>query len=66
MRVMGRLEWLPAGLGHSGDVALVGQLSQAQPAEAELAEVGARATAAPASIVGAALVLGLSLLSNYL
>src|SRR3954447_6728492 len=65
MSVIGRNS-LPAGLGHSRDVALVGELSQAQPAEAELAEVRAGAPAAPASIVGAGLVLGLALLSNSL
>src|ERR1044072_6084845 len=42
---------LPARLGHAGDVALVRGLAQADPAEAELAEVAARAPTAPATVV---------------
>ena len=48
---------LPARLRQAGDVALVGQLAQADPAEAELAEVRARAAAALAAVVVAGLVL---------
>src|SRR5919106_3639003 len=39
----------PARLGHAGDVPLVGRLAQADPAEAELTEVAARAPTAPAT-----------------
>src|SRR3954471_14553113 len=41
----------PARLRHAGDEALVGQLAQADPAQAELAVHGARAAAAPAARV---------------
>src|ERR1051326_2455843 len=51
---------LPAGLGHAGDVALVGRLAQADPAEAELAVVGARPATAAAAVVRPALELGLA------
>src|ERR687886_345224 len=44
---------LPRAFRHAGDHALVGQLPQADPAEAELAEDGARAPAAVAARVGA-------------
>src|SRR3954451_10615160 len=57
---------LPARLRESGDVALVRHLAQADPAQAELAEIGARATAALASVVVAGLVLGPALLAHYL
>src|SRR4051812_2182548 len=50
---------LPARLDHSGDVALVCRLAQAESAEAELAVVGTRATAATAAVVAAGLVLRL-------
>src|ERR671937_1666892 len=42
---------LPAGLRHAGDHALVRELPQTDPAEAELAEDGARAPAAVAARV---------------
>src|SRR2546423_6656101 len=42
----------PARLRHAGDEALVGQLAQADPAQAELAVHGARAAAATAARVG--------------
>src|SRR5512133_3388933 len=57
---------LPAGLGESGDVALVRHLAQADPAQAELAEVGTRATAALAAVVVPRLVLGAALLAHHL
>src|SRR6266540_1698488 len=41
----------PAGLGHARDDALVGEVAQADPAEAELAEDRARAPAAVAARV---------------
>src|SRR4051794_41496456 len=52
------LRVLPAGLGHPGDEPVVGQLPQADPADAELAVDGARAPAAAAPTVLAGLVLG--------
>src|SRR5579864_8397890 len=48
---------LPAGLRHAGDGALVGELPQADTADAELAEHRARPAAAAAARVGADLVL---------
>src|SRR4030095_8447762 len=39
----------PTGLGHAGDLSLVRELAQADPAEAELAVDGARAPAAAAA-----------------
>src|SRR5919107_585990 len=48
---------LPARLGHAGDVALVGHLAQADPAQAELAIYGARAAALAAARVRARLEL---------
>src|SRR5579862_8306857 len=48
---------LPGALGHAGDHALVGELSQADPAEPELLEHGARPAAAVAAGVVAHLVL---------
>src|SRR3954454_25021385 len=48
----------PTALRHSGDHALVCELAQADPADAELAVVRARAAAARASVVVADLVLG--------
>src|SRR3954452_18488460 len=49
---------LPAALRHSRDVAVVRELAQADPAQAELAEDGAGAAAAAAARVLAGLVLG--------
>src|ERR1700759_3191383 len=57
---------LPARLGHAGDVALVGCLAQADPAEAEFAVIGARATAATATVVLPAFVLGFAALADLL
>src|SRR5918999_4702657 len=57
---------LPARLRESGDVALVGHLAQADPAQAELAEVRARAAAAAATVVLACLVLLRPLLPHNL
>src|ERR687896_2001746 len=57
---------LPARLGEAGDVALVGHLAQADPAQAELAEVRARPAAAAAPVVFACLVLGRPLLPDHL
>src|SRR6476660_4006210 len=48
---------LPRALRHAGDHALVGELAQADTAEPELLEHGARATAAVAAGVVAHLVL---------
>src|SRR5829696_3194039 len=48
---------LPARLGHAGDVALMGHLAQADPAQAELAVHGARAAALAAARVRAGLEL---------
>src|SRR4029450_1814041 len=47
---------LPARFGHAGDLSLVCEVAQADPAEAELAVDGARASAAPAAGVAAHLV----------
>src|SRR3954466_14595685 len=58
--------WLPAGLGHAGDVADVRELAQADAADPELAIHGARATAAPASSVLTGLVLGRARLAHPL
>src|SRR5437868_456104 len=46
---------LPARLGEPGNVTLVGHLAQADPAQAELAEVRARPPAALAAVVVAGL-----------
>src|SRR5437764_289515 len=54
----------PARLGHSGDVAVVRELAQANPAHPELPVDRTGATAAPATGVVACLVLGRSLLTN--
>src|SRR5918998_3051845 len=48
---------LPARLGHARDVALVGHLAQADPAQAELAVDGTRAAALAAARVRAGLEL---------
>src|SRR4051794_6370002 len=52
----------PAGLGHAGNLAGVGQLTQADAAKPELAEHGARTTTPAAPGVRLHLVLGLALL----
>src|SRR4051795_10947580 len=57
---------LPARLRQPGHVALVRHLPQADPAEAELAEVRARAAAALAAVVVACLVLGGAPLAHHL
>src|SRR4051794_39265704 len=57
---------LPGGLGHPGDEAVVGQLAQADPAEAELAIHGAGPAAAAAASVLAGLVLGRARLAHPL
>src|SRR3954447_17799688 len=57
---------LPARLGHAGDVAVVGELAQADPADAELAVHGARAAAAAAPAVLPRLVLRSALLADDL
>src|SRR3954468_23101351 len=57
---------LPARLCESGHVALVGHLAQADPAQAELAEVRARAAAPLAAIVVTGLVFGSAALSHHL
>src|SRR5215210_7144947 len=56
----------PTRLGHAGDHAVVRELAQAQPADAELAVHGARATATATTRVRACLVLGCSLGSDDL
>src|SRR5919205_625155 len=56
----------PARLRHAGDEALVGELAQADPAQAELAVHRARAPAAPAARMRSGLELGLALLANDL
>src|SRR5918994_6736171 len=48
---------LPARLGHAGDVALVGHLAQADPAQAELAVHGTRPAALATARVRPRLVL---------
>src|SRR5436309_15627574 len=53
---MGAALGLPAALGHPGDEPAVGQLPQADPADAELAIDGARTAAAAAPTVLAGLV----------
>src|SRR3954451_8027168 len=50
--------YLPARLLDAGDQALMRDLAEADPAQAELAEVRARATAALAAVVVAGRVLG--------
>src|SRR5215210_2204747 len=56
----------PARLRQAGDVALMGGLAQADPAEAELAQVRARAPAALAAVVVPCLVLRSALLADPL
>src|SRR5688572_1525265 len=50
---------LPGGLGHSGHVALVCGVAEADPAQAELPVVSARPAAAAATVLLARLVLRL-------
>src|SRR3954454_22417295 len=57
---------LPARLAHPGHIALVGLLAQADPAQAELAVVGAGPTALAAAVIPAGLVLRGALLRNLL
>src|ERR671931_73956 len=57
---------LPAGLCESGHVALVRHLAQADPAEAELAEVGTWAATPLAAVVAPGLVLGRAPLAHHL
>src|ERR671929_1507623 len=56
----------PARLGHAGDEPLVGQLAQADPAQAELAVDRARTPAATAARVGARRVLRAARLADDL
>src|SRR5947207_12229824 len=60
------LELLPAALGHPGNEAVVGQLAQADPAEAELAVDGAGAAAPAAAAVLPGLELGGACLAHAL
>src|SRR6188472_882974 len=53
---------LPTGLGHAGDCTLVGEFTEADPAELVPAEHGPRPAAAVAARVGANAVLRLALL----
>src|SRR5215218_1532982 len=57
---------LPARLGHSGHVATMRGIPQADPAEAELAEVGARPAAAATTVVPAGLELRVAALPDPL
>src|SRR3954466_893330 len=57
---------LPARLRHAGDHALVLDLADADPAQAELAQVRARATAPLAAVVVPRLVLRSALLADLL
>src|ERR1700704_1216905 len=57
---------LPARLRHSGHVAVVGKLPQADAADAELSVDGPRAAAAAAARVAAGLVLGSAQLAHAL
>src|SRR5919202_6593125 len=57
---------LPAALRHARDEAVVCQLAQADPAQAELAVDGPRAATAPAAAVLAGLVLGGACLAHAL
>src|SRR5688572_17541861 len=51
----------PARLAHAGDLALEGELPEADAAESELADEGTRPTAAPATVVAAHFELRLAL-----
>src|SRR5579871_449068 len=44
------LRLLPAGLDHSGNFAVQGELPETQPADAELAQIAARPSAPPAAV----------------
>src|SRR5213596_3236222 len=57
---------LPARLGQPRDLALVGDLPNADAAEPELAQVRARAAAPLAEVVGAGAVLGRAPLAHLL
>src|SRR3954463_11083932 len=57
---------LPAALGHPGDVAVVRELAQADPAQSELAVDGARPAAATTTTVLTGLVLGGARLAHAL
>src|ERR1700744_1235021 len=57
---------LPARLGHAGDVSVVRELAQADPADAELAVHRAGTPATPAAGVAAGLVFGGPLLADAL
>src|SRR5918997_3088491 len=57
---------LPAALGEAGDVALVRVRPKADPAEAKLAQVGARPAALAAAVVFACLELGRARLAHAL
>src|SRR5271157_4688572 len=50
--VINLLPWpgLPARLGHAGNLAVQSQLAETQAADAELAQIAARPSAAPAAI----------------
>src|SRR5688572_25073505 len=63
---IGSVIGLPGALGHAGDEALVRELAQADPADAELAVHGARPATAAAAGVPAGLVLGLAQLRDTL
>src|SRR5512139_179319 len=54
----------PARLGHAGDLPLERERAQADPAQVELAVVGARAAAAPAAVVVARAELELAALAR--
>src|SRR3970282_2691289 len=55
----------PARLGHAGDLPLERELAQADPAQVELAVVGARAAAAAAAVVVARAELELAARSRH-
>ena len=57
--------FLPGGLAHPGDLALVGQLAETDPADAVIPEVGVGAAAQLTAVVAAAGELGLALLLQY-
>src|SRR5687767_10788012 len=63
---IGSVMGLPAGLGHPRDEALVGELPEADPAEAELAVDGTGPAALAAAGVLAGLVLGAACLADAL
>src|SRR3982751_6241388 len=56
----------PAALGHARDEAVVRELAQADPAQAELAVDRARPATAPAALIAAGLELGGALLAHPL